>query len=492
MEQLSAPPRRGLVSYGVYIPYHRLTAGARAAVLGGRSAKRSRAVASYDEDTTTMAVAAARTALRSLDTASATGRVYLATTRPPYLDKTNATLVHAVLGLPGNALAVDVVGASRSGLAAFLAGVDAPEQALVLLSELRVGFSGGAEEIGSGDAAAAFVFAEHTDDAPVLAELVATGWATDEFLDRWRVPGEQVSHVWEDRFGEHAYARLGPESFATALGRAGLAVTDIDHVIVCGLSARAVAQFQAGCGAKPDRLVDARTDVIGNTGLAQPGVVLADILDRAEPDQTIAVVHLADGASTLILRTTAALTAQRRPQPSVAAQVAAGHDGLPYAKFLAWRGLLSEEPPRRPEPEAPAAPPTLRAEHFKYGFVGSRCNRCGTVHLPPARVCFHCGAVDDMTDKPMADTPAVVATRTVDRLAFTASPPMIAVVVDFEGGGRFRCEATDAEPEAIGIGDRVELTFRRLFTTHGVHNYFWKARPARTGPADHRATKTKD
>ena len=29
-----------------------------------------------------------------------------------------------------------------------------------------------------------------------------------------------------------------------------------------------------------------------------------------------------------------------------------------------------------------------------------------------------------------------------------------------------------------GIGDRVELTFHRLFTAEGVHNYFWNARPA--------------
>jgi uncharacterized OB-fold protein len=79
----------------------------------------------------------------------------------------------------------------------------------------------------------------------------------------------------------------------------------------------------------------------------------------------------------------------------------------------------------------------------------------------------------------MADVPAKVATYTIDRLAYTPSPPMIAVVVDFEGGGRFRCELTDADPDALAIGDRVELTFRRLFTSGGVHNYFWKARPVR-------------
>jgi uncharacterized OB-fold protein len=82
-----------------------------------------------------------------------------------------------------------------------------------------------------------------------------------------------------------------------------------------------------------------------------------------------------------------------------------------------------------------------------------------------------------MADQPMADVGAVVTTFTVDRLASTPSPPMVAAVVDFDGGGRFRCELADVDPAAVAIGDRVAMTFRRLLTADGVHNYFWKARP---------------
>jgi hypothetical protein len=28
----------------------------------------------------------------------------------------------------------------------------------------------------------------------------------------------------------------------------------------------------------------------------------------------------------------------------------------------------------------------------------------------------------------------------------------------------------------VRIGGRVEMTFRKLFTADGIHNYFWKAR----------------
>src|SRR5262249_49176090 len=96
--------------------------------------------------------------------------------------------------------------------------------------------------------------------------------------------------------------------------------------------------------------------------------------------------------------------------------------------------------------------------------------------------CVKCRAIDRMTRVPMADVPATIATFTVDRLAFSPSPPVVAAVIDFEGGGRFQCELTDVDPKQVKIGDRVEMTFRRLLTADGVHNYFWKARPPRLAP----------
>ena len=54
-------------------------------------------------------------------------------------------------------------------------------------------------------------------------------------------------------------------------------------------------------------------------------------------------------------------------------------------------------------------------------------------------------------------------------------------VVDFDGGGRVPIELTDVDPTELAIGGRVEMTFRRLFTADGIHNYFWKGRLVRDG-----------
>ena len=66
-----------------------------------------------------------------------------------------------------------------------------------------------------------------------------------------------------------------------------------------------------------------------------------------------------------------------------------------------------------------------------------------------------------MAAEPLADVAATVTTYTVDRLAYTPSPPVLMVVLDFDGGGRMRGQLTDAAEDEVGIGLRVEMTFRR-------------------------------
>jgi uncharacterized OB-fold protein len=95
------------------------------------------------------------------------------------------------------------------------------------------------------------------------------------------------------------------------------------------------------------------------------------------------------------------------------------------------------------------------------------------MHLPPLP--------DEGELEPMADARGTVATFTIDRLSYTPSPPMVFAVVDFDGGGRLPVELTDVDADQVAVGDRVEMTFRRLSTADGIHNYFWKARPCRGG-----------
>jgi len=453
---------RGIVGAAGYVPHRRLDRAAIAAVAGGGGGKGTRSVAGYDEDTTTMGVEAARAALRVLD-APAIATLWFATAAPAYADKTNATTIHAALRLGASVPAFDANGSIRSAMGALHAALAGAGTHLVVSADLRAGLAGGPDEATFGDGAAALVVGDGEDGA-LLAEHLGSGHATEEFLDRWRTPGDVRSKVWEERFGETRYVPLAQAAWDDAVKAAGLVADQVDRVVVTGSHTRAnaAAVKKLGLG---ERLVSDLGATVGNTGAAHPALLLTAALESADPGQVIAVVVLADGADVLLFRTTDAV-ALWQPSSTVEAQASAGAP-IAYGTYLRWRGLLTAEPPRRPEPARPSASAAARSTDWKLGFVGST-SADGDVHLPPLP--------GDPTGTPMADSGGTIVTFTVDRLAYSPSPPVVFAVVDFDGGGRLPVELTDLDVEQVRIGARVEPTFRKLFTADGIHNYFWKAR----------------
>jgi uncharacterized OB-fold protein len=346
----------------------------------------------------------------------------------------------------------------------------------VVTADRRSGLPTSADESAGGDGAAAVLVGGGSAAAPLVAEYLGRGAATEEFVDRWRTPGDDRSKVWEERFGETKYLPLGEEAWNAALKAAELAPDQVDRVVVTGLHVRAVRSLTKRLGVRDGTIVDDLAMTVGNTGAAHPALLLAQTLETASPGEVVALVVLADGADVLLFRTTDALASVTPARP-VAAQVETAAD-LPYGKFLSWRGMVTVEPPRRPEPARVSASAAGRSEDWKLAFVGSKERGSGDLHLPPARMSAS-GAVDEMDPAPMADVTATVVTFTVDRLAYSPSPPIVFAVVDFDGGGRFPVELTDVDADEVAIGNKVEMTFRRLFTADGIHNYFWKARPVR-------------
>ena len=470
---------RGVVSIAGYVPYRRLQRSAVGAVFGSGGGKGTRSVASHDEDTTTMGVEAARRALRSAPGA-APSALWFATATPAYLDKTNATTVHAALRQPAEVGAFDFGGALRSGVGALRTALESggTGTTLVVVSDLRDGLPTSADESAGGDGAAAVLVGDDGPGTPVVAEYLGGASVSDEFLDRWRTAGGRRSRTWEERFGETRYVPLGADAWQAGLKAAGVTAEAVDRVVVTGMHGRAAKAVGRALGVRDGVLADDLGSTVGQTGAAHAGLVLAAMLEEASPGEVVAVVSLADGADVLVFRTTPALAAWSAADP-VAAQVAAGAD-LPYGKFLSWRGMVTPEPPRRPEPQRVSSSAAWRNEEWKFGFVGSKDRSSGAVHLPPSRVSMTGGAVDDMVPFDRADAEATIATYTIDRLAYSPSPPIVFAVLDFDGGGRFPVELTDVDPDTVDIGDRVAMTFRRLYTADGIHDYFWKARPVRT------------
>ena len=176
-----------------------------------------------------------------------------------------------------------------------------------MLSDIRTGLPGGADERDGGDGAAAFVFGP----APARSGRGGRpGHARP--MSSWTGGASRAPR--RRGFGRSASASTStcrsptPPSPMPSSRPASPPPTS-----TCWWwPARTVGPSRPSPGAGVARVADDLATTVGNAGTAQPGLLLANVLDQAEPGQTIAVVVLADGATALVLRTTDAI-AQRTP-----------------------------------------------------------------------------------------------------------------------------------------------------------------------------------
>ncbi|MBW2698065.1 MAG: hydroxymethylglutaryl-CoA synthase family protein, partial [Deltaproteobacteria bacterium] len=246
----------GITSYGAYIPRYRLPLGA----LGGRRAGEGgpeKAVAWNDEDSVTMAVAAAGNCLRDFDR-QRVDALYFASTSYAFREKQAAALVARALDLPRDLHCADFASSLRAGTSALRAAADAVKAGsarcvLVVASDCRLGAPGSGLERNSGDGAAAFLVC----DADVIAVIEAAHSVSDEIVDVWRGSGDTFVHSWEDRFVvQEGYVPRTLEAVQGLLEKSGCAVSDFAKLALYAPDQRSHATVARQLGIEADSLCD--------------------------------------------------------------------------------------------------------------------------------------------------------------------------------------------------------------------------------------------
>src|ERR1700687_281675 len=429
------PVMAGIVSYGSYVPYRRLKRSAIAAVLGTPGGKGERAIASFDEDSVSMAVEAVRDALKAAPPGDVQALIF-ATTTPPYAEKLSAAVIGAAAMLSAEIRASDMTASFRAGMSALLHGADeiagGAERALVAIGDCRLAAPEGKAEQTTGDGAVAFVLGAEN----VIAEIEASSSRTREFLDTWRAQGERFAYSWVELFTlTQVHAPMLRSVIKRVLEKGKCVPGDLAKVILDTPKPRAANEIGRALKIDPTKFSDSYALTIGQTGAAHAGLMLAAALPSLKPGDRILVATVADGADAILLRVTPA-AANFKPVHSVGRMIESKGD-VSYANYLKWRAILPTEPPRRPDPDRPAGPPMMRSEKWKFGFIGSRCTNCGTPQLPPQLVCVKCHQRGKMEPYGFADRIGKIATYAIDRLAYSLNPPTVNVLIYFDGGGRF-------------------------------------------------------
>ena len=463
---------RGIIKSSAYLPYYRLNRTEITEFFGNGRASGARSVAAHDEDTVTMGFEAARVIVSS-DSKMEPEALWFTTSEPPYLEKTNANVIHSALQLSNTTSAYDFNGALKSGVGALKTALNSNQTVLLVQADIRGGLPSSADESQGGDAAVAFLIGDGNDEQ-LIATYLGGSSVTLEFIDRWRNPAEKVAKQWESRFVEDTYSSLIKEAWNEALNNASLNESDLNVIIYAGQNER--VKRQAPKVISVEQYHDTVPMDVGNPGAAEAGLLLISAIENANVGEKIALCSFNDGIELLIFE----VTGHQKALNSIKDQIE-NRSEVSYSKFLQWREMLTVQPPNRPSPSRISASASKRESDWKHGFVASRGDQSGLIHMPPSRLSIKEDDTNDgMGTESMASSIGTVATFTVDHLVYSQNPPVVFAVVDFDGGGRIPIEITDVAKNEVKIGMRVEPTFRKLFTADGIHNYFWKVRPLRS------------
>jgi hydroxymethylglutaryl-CoA synthase len=475
----------GITSYGAYIPFHRLSRAEIGRAWESAQPPGERSVANYDEDSLTMAVEAALDCLKGFSVTDIDG-LFLASTTSPYKDKQTAATIATVLGLKKNTLTMDFGGSLRAGSNAFRAAVDMIKAGsltniLVIASEMRLGYPSGPGEMTFGDGAAAVSIGS----SKVIAEVENNTSVFEELQDFWRSDKDTFVRSAEDRFiADEGFGKVVPMAVSELCNITKLAPRDFSSCVLYVPSQRQVAGLVKKLGFDPKtQCNDSLFSKLGDAGAAMPLLLLVEALESAKAGNRILWACYGNGCDVFSIKTAAGIESARGHKRGVQGYLPSKRMLANYNKYLRWRELVTLQPPARPaiELRQPGPQAQWRENDNVFRLRGTKCRHCGTPQYPPQRVCISCGTKDDFEYYSFTDKNARIYTFSHDFVVQSVDPPVTVAMVDFEGGGRIMCDVTDRDPGQIQVGTPVEMTFRKLYYVGGIYNYWWKARPIRSG-----------
>jgi len=471
----------GIISIGAYVPMYRLSGEEIGRMWRTKGARGERAVAGYDEDPLTMAVAAVLDCLKGSE--GKVDALFLASTTAPYREKQNAAIVAAASEMERTCLTADYANSLRGATTAMRTALDAikagaMDRALVAASDCRMGAPGGKFEQVFGDAAAAVMVGADN----VRAEVEGAYSLFSDFTDQWRTATDPFVKAGEARFiEEKGFLPLMKEAVLGLLERCGLAPSDISKFVFSAFDKRTHGQLAKSLDIHKTRVQDPLFKAIGNTGTPAALIMLASALEEALPGERVLLANYGDGVDAFIFRLTGEKGAGHQA-PSIKERLTAQRS-IDYGSYLSWRDLVPMEASSLPERAEPSLATRWREHGVVSSLIGVQCRKCGTPQIHPlgqaVRVCIACQAKDDFEEYRFAKRTGRLFTYSIDHLQPTKNPPGLNGVVDFEGGGRLICELTDYDLDKVEIGMPVEMVFRKLFQGRGIVNYFWKAKPVR-------------
>ncbi len=478
----------GICSFGGYVPRNRLNRGLVYKAMGwmnpGNIANSAgeRAVANFDEDAITMAVAAGIDAIDGMDRSLVEG-VYFASTCMPYKERLNAGIITAALGLNDQIRAADFSGGIKAGTTALIAALEgvgskSVNNIVVTTSDCRLGQPASPQELIFGDAAASLVVGSDN----VIAEFKGSFSTTYDFVDHYRGANAKFDRQWEDRWiRDEGFEKLIPEAVNGLLDKYQLQMSDFSKVVYPCHYRAARKKLNKVLGIAPEMEQDSLQKELGETGTPHSLVMFVNALETAKPGDKIMLVSFGNGCDVLYFEVTDAIK-QLTPRNGISGSLANRSELDNYTKYLVWRDILPGDTGLRGEQDFWTRWSQFwRKRKEVLGLWGAKCTKCGTAQFPAQQICANpeCGAVNESEEYCFSDKTGKILSFTADNLASSMNPPAVYGQIVFDGGGKYLFDFADCDFKSVATGQTVNMTFRKRYQDkkRDISAYFWKAIP---------------
>lgn len=339
----------GIIGYGGYIPRYRIDGAEVERVWKGKSRPEGgsfKAVAGPDEDTTTIAIAAARCAVNmsGIDPQEL-GAVWFGTESKPYAVKPTSTIVADAIGALPRANAADWEFACKPGTEAMQAAT-----AMVGSGMTRYAMCGGADtaqarpgdvlEYNTGAGGAAFIMGPGDESLAILEGSTSYVTNTPDFFRREGQP--YPSHG--QRFtGEPAYFKHVQESVSYLLEELDLEPGDFRFAVFHQPNFQFPMKVAKKLGFSREKVEPfVLSNLIGNTYSGAALLGFARALDEAEPGDRILLASYGSGAGSdafSYMVTDGIPSARKRGGVPIDAYLQRGKL-VDYAVYTKYRGKL--------------------------------------------------------------------------------------------------------------------------------------------------------
>jgi hydroxymethylglutaryl-CoA synthase len=479
----------GIISYGAYIPMWRISRDEIARASGGASMGGERSIASWDEDSLTLAVEAGLDCLAGFDPQEIDGLIF-ASVSSPFKEKQVASMVASALDMRSDIYTSDITTSTRAGTQAIKAAYDAvksgsAQKVLVTIADSRLSMPNSEFEQIFGDGAAAFLIGNDR----VVAEIENFASVSNPIPGLWKREEDTFPRVYELKL-DRLYGVLKdvPQTISSLMAKCNVEAKDISKFAIYATDPRGYREIARLVGIDPKiQLVDPLFATVGLTGTPHSLLLLASALETAKPDDKIICVSCGEGSDAFLISITKEIEKEKGKHRGT--NYVASKRMLPsYGRFLDFAKLRETGWP--PLTEKSSVVKYWRNQKWEVPFYGMKCNNCGTLQYPISRCCMICGEKDNHEEVKLAKK-GKVFTFTHDYLAgpglFSGDGinPATRMVVDLDDGCRLAMEMSDYYIDEVQVDMPVELTFRIIHQKGDFKFYSWRARPARLASGSH-------